>query len=215
MRRVSAPLFIPTLLLAAAIIGLACGGGEEAQTPTSEATRTATLPSPTPEPRPEPTPTDDTAADNIGELTLEEYFQQIDVLQDEGADAVGEARQKYTAAIEEAETEEQMIEAVREFVATIVLATGNFLEEVDSIAPPPAVLDEHNELLAAETAVLEALDDVLQRPPNAQPASELMEELFEGPSAITALAQREAEACDALQAVADENGIDVDVCVDE
>ena len=56
MRRVVAPLFIPILLLPAAIIGLACGGGDSAQPPTSEATPTAAPPSPTPTPTPTPTP---------------------------------------------------------------------------------------------------------------------------------------------------------------
>ncbi len=38
-----------------AIIGLACGGGDSAEPPTSEATRTAAPPSPSPEPTPTPT----------------------------------------------------------------------------------------------------------------------------------------------------------------
>ena len=52
MRRVTASLFITTLLLAVAIISLACGGGDSAQPPTSEATRTASPPSPTLTPTP-------------------------------------------------------------------------------------------------------------------------------------------------------------------
>lgn len=53
MTRATAPLIILTLLLAVAIIGLACGGGDSVQPPTSEATPTAAPPSPTPTPTPE------------------------------------------------------------------------------------------------------------------------------------------------------------------
>ena len=47
MRRATAPLIILTLLLPVAIIGLACGGGESVQPPTSATTPTASPPTPT------------------------------------------------------------------------------------------------------------------------------------------------------------------------
>jgi hypothetical protein len=54
--RLVVPLIIAALLLAFGAIAAACGGGDSAQPPTSEATPTAAPPSPTPTPTPTPTP---------------------------------------------------------------------------------------------------------------------------------------------------------------
>lgn len=48
------PVLVAALLLAFGTIGVACGGGDSAQPPTSEATPTAFPPSPTPTPTPTP-----------------------------------------------------------------------------------------------------------------------------------------------------------------
>jgi hypothetical protein len=203
------------LFLAALLLPLACDGNGGRAPSADETPADQTTPSGDVTPPAGGTPTDDGVGDDIDRVALEEYFRTIDALQEEGASAVAEASREFDIAIREEESDERVIETLREFVTAIVVVTRSFLEELRSVAVPSEVEDEHNELLTAEVALLEALEDFLERPPNTQSASETMEELFGESSEITALAVRESEACDALQAVATAEGIDVNVCESE
>jgi DNA repair exonuclease SbcCD ATPase subunit len=148
-------------------------------------------------------------------LTLEEYFQRIDVLgsdlEDE-IDRLGEEFDEATEAAEEAETEEEMIEPSRDSFNRLAALVGDFVSELESIDPPSEVEDAHNEIVAAQAEGLDLLEDLNERAQRVESASD-MEEVWaelEGP-VFTAVSDRSEQACFALEAIADANGIDVDL----
>ncbi len=169
MRRVTAPLFIPTLLLVVAIIGLACGGD--------------------------------------GELTLEEYFGQVEALDEET-----EAQTEALGFPEEQEfASEEQIEAFRDFFEGSVRFLSTFKTSLQDIDPPAAVEVDHNEVLDAGGKFVNLLQGVQVRLADVESTSEL-EALFEEKDPeIEAARDRFDQACLDLEEIAQANGIVVNL----
>ena len=151
-----------------------------------------------------------------GELTLEEYFQRMDVLGNDLEDESNRLGEEFEEAIEGAETEEEVIEPFRDFFDRLAALFGDFVSEVESIDPPSEVEDAHNEIVAVQAEGLELLEDLDERAQRAESASDF-EELsaeLEGP-VFTDVSDRSEQACFALEAIADDNGIDVDLECEE
>lgn len=150
------------------------------------------------------------------ELTLEEYFQQIDVLGNDAEDEIDRLVEEFEEAIEGAETEEDVIEPFRDFFDRSAALFGDVVSELESIDPPSEVEDAHNEFVAVQAEGLELLEDLDERAQRAESASDF-EELsaeLDGP-VFTDVSDRGEQACFALEAIADENGIDVDLECEE
>ncbi len=150
------------------------------------------------------------------ELTLEEYFQRMDVLGDDLEDEIDRLGEEFEEAIEGAETEEDVIEPFRDFFDRLRARFEDFVVDLDSIDPPSEVEDAHNEIVAVQAEGLELLEDLDERAQRAESASDF-EELsaeLDGP-VFTDVSDRGEQACFALEAIADENGIDVDLECEE
>ncbi len=147
-----------------------------------------------------------------GGLTLEEYFQRIDAIGADAEDEVDRLTEEYVEAAEEVRTEEGLIEPFRDFFNQLATLSGDFVSELEGIDPPSEVEDAHNETVAVQTEGLELFEELNERAQRVETASD-MEEVgaeLEGP-VFAYLADRSEEACFALEAIADENGIDVDL----
>lgn len=145
-------------------------------------------------------------------LTLEQYFQQIDALGNDLDDELNRLNEEFEETVEEAKTEEEVIDAFRDFLDPQPGLFEDFVGELESIAPPSEVEDAHNELVAIQAEGLELLEDLNERAQRVESASDVEEvgaELEE--PAFTAIADQTEQACFALEAIADANGIDVDL----
>ena len=151
-----------------------------------------------------------------GQITLEEYFQRIDVLGDNFEDDTNRLADEFEEAAQEVATEEQLIEPFRAFFDRLGALTEDFVADIESIDPPSEVEDAHNEIVAAQAEGLELLEELNERAQRVVSISD-MEELsaeFEGP-VFTDISDRSEQACFALEAIADDNGIDVDLECEE
>ena len=134
--------------------------------------------------------------DGDGELTLEEYFQRLDELNDD-------AEERFDAFEEESNSVEDEIEALRDFYNTRGSIFRDFIDAVDDIDPPPEAEEAHKEFVQAG----EDFGDVFVRFADVESASEL-EELNNDPEVI-AVSERFEQACFKLREIADTRGIDL------
>ncbi len=145
-------------------------------------------------------------------LTLEQYFQQIDALGNDLDDELNRLNEEFEETVEEAKTEEEVIDAFRDFLDPQPGLFEDFVGELESIAPPSEVEDAHNEMVAIQAEGLQLLEDLNERAQRVESASDVEEvgAEFDEP-AFTAIADQTEQACFGLEAIADANGIDVDL----
>lgn len=142
-----------------------------------------------------------------GALSLEEYFQELD----EGQNDVD---QRFEDAFQQEEpgpdtSEEEVAAFAHEVVETFATILGDAEGTFGDLEPPTEAEDAHDALVQAigdtRTAIAAAADDL----PDALSLEEL--ETFFETSEVEAATAAIDEACSELQAIADDNGIDVDL----
>jgi regulator of protease activity HflC (stomatin/prohibitin superfamily) len=150
------------------------------------------------------------------ELTLEEYFQQMDTLAADFEDEIDRLGEEFQEAADEAETEEEVIDDFHDFSDSLTELFEDFVADVEGIDPPSEVEDAHNELAAAQREGQDLLEELNERAQRSESVSDVEDwsAEFEGPVS-TAISDRTEEACFALQAIADDNDIDVDLECEE
>ena len=153
-----------------------------------------------------------------GTLTIEEYFQELGRLNasaEERIDAVYEAA---FAEVDEANFEslplEEQVEVFKDIFDAFPPLLENFLDDAKDLDPPAEVEDLHNDSVRAGDDFLEAIRDVAGQIDDVQSQVEL--DALAEDEATDAASERFDQACVALQDLADENDIDVDLaCGDE
>ena len=149
-------------------------------------------------------------------LTLEEYFQQLEQLNQDVDERVGAIYEATFAEIDEEDFEslplEEQVEVVKDLANGLLPVFEDFIDAARGLNPPAEVGDLHNDLVTASDDFLEAHQDVTDQIDDVQSQAELeaLKALAEG-GAAEAAEQRVDEACFALQDVAGENGIAVDL----
>lgn len=141
-----------------------------------------------------------------GGLSLDEYFQRVDEL-DEATDAqLEELQDAFPGAYEQPAP-------TRDFFNAALPIFTHFVDALDEIDPPSEVEDAHNEAVASGRAFTEALEDFADRLAGVETSSELEDlfsELDEDPE-FTAAEERFDAACFALQDIADANDIEIEL----
>ncbi len=153
-----------------------------------------------------------------GELTLEEYFQELGRLNasvEERVDAIYEAA---FAEFDEADFEslalEEQVRVFKDLADAFPPVVDDFLDDAKDLDPPAEVEDLHNDLVRAGDALLEVFQDLAVQIDEVQSQAELDALTEGGPS--EAATERFDQACFPLQEIADENDIEVDLmCGDE
>jgi hypothetical protein len=159
-------LFVPALLLALACDGNGGGTPSVDETPAGETAPSADVTSAAGE-----TPTEDAAGDDIGELTLEEYFQ--------GYVAIQEDFQERSVALEdpterEFDSFEEEREAYRAWGAALVEVAKEVENRVSDLSPPPEVEDFHNQYVASMMEFTEVTEELFSQIERAEADSELL-----------------------------------------
>jgi hypothetical protein len=188
-RRVLGFVLVTALLVAVSTIAAACGDGDDEVTREEGDAQVA-------------------VEDGEEELTLEEYFQQIDAL---GHDA----NARFDAVFEVPGVFEEpgpTRDALKESDALY----EDVLDKFDDIDPPDEVRQAHNDFRDAIVAQQELFQDLAGEVADLQSTSELQQVLESRDAELAAAFAQTNAACFAQQAVADDNGIVVDLeCEDE
>ena len=152
------------------------------------------------------------------ELTLEEYFEQAQVISD---DSDEEFEALYADFPDEDDEEffsnEENLTVVKDFAARFPVVFRDTLNDVEALDPPAEVEDAHDEFLAAGNELLTLFVGLTGPVEEAESVSEA-EALFgdEDNPEIEAADQRFTDACLALEGIAEDNGIVVDFeCANE
>ena len=149
-----------------------------------------------------------------GASSLEEYFQEVEQLR---GDVVGQSERLqdgFDRAINLADSEEATVQAFRDFFTDASAIFAEFVTDIDALEPPDAVADAHREAVEAFEDSQVAISNFSARLNQVESEAEL-DGLFETFDSEPAF-DRFEEACLALQEIADDNDIAVDLdCVDE
>lgn len=145
-----------------------------------------------------------------GALTLEEYFQKLDAIQ-EGNDA--------TFATQEASAPEPSPDASGEDLAALfrdsVTVSASTLRDAgtaaDDLEPPDEVADAHADIVAAINGAADALDSAADAIPDTLTREELDSGEFFNNEDLNAAFDAITTACNALEAIATANNITVDL----
>lgn len=141
-------------------------------------------------------------------LTLEEYFDQLE------AASVEFSTRSDAADTELTESADPVGDAQR-IIPEFVEILGDFVEDLKGISPPDEVAGEHEVAVESGEAALSALREVVGVVEGIEDLTGLGE-LFEGPemTAFGAAGERFEANCDALQGIADREGLEVDLRCD-
>ena len=144
-----------------------------------------------------------------GELTLEEYFQRVDVVLGQTGEQLDVVRE-FDERVTPDSTEEDLLDAFREWFREMATVLGEGIDGMENIEPPAEAEEAHEEWLAASALVEAVSQDLLDEVETADD----LEDFVARPEFVEA-SERGSEACLGLQGIADANGIDVDLECEE
>src|SRR3990170_1875325 len=145
-----------------------------------------------------------------GELSLQEYFQRLDRIQNDLDQRQADIESESPEALGEVEP---IKDASQSFLALLKEA----LDDVDSLNPPAEAQEAHDEFVSAIEKLVEVNEGLTQRIEAIESRSELRE-LFiqlENDPEFSAAGEGVGKTCKALQDIAKDNGIGVDLACEE
>lgn len=142
-------------------------------------------------------------------LTLEEYFERLDAVLEAGDGEAETLNAQFVETSDAAQTDEESQDAFRNFFAGTEEVFQQVISGLQSIEPPPTVKEAHDEYVAIEVEALDFFSANIEPAEGTSSLLAIMEEL-QGPAAAEIIA-RKAEGCLALQAIADDSGITIDL----
>ena len=146
-------------------------------------------------------------------LSLEEYFQRVDAVfadRDERVQALQDR-----GDFPESQSEEEIAGYLRQSFEGLASIASDFHSDLDQLEPPAEAEDAHNELVAAVEPIPALFEGVAGQVPTTltREASEQYDP-FPGGEGTEPL-MRLDEACAALQTIADDNQITIDLACEE
>lgn len=144
-----------------------------------------------------------------GALSLEEYLRELDRLDQRMDERSQEAEDAFEEAINDPTiSEAEGLEAVQTFFSDALPILQDFVEGMEGLEPPEEAQQLHDEAVAAGRGALERLERLNDDLGEATTPAEV-QEMFSTLESDEAF-QRFRDACNDMQALADENEIDVD-----
>ena len=151
--------------------------------------------------------------DSEESLALEEYFRQLEALNDTADERAVELQEAYDAERAAAASDEEVLAALEDFFKNTQLIFTTFADGSSDLIPPAVVEELHIELVVGSVELAASLEDMLNGLGDLDSAADL-EGLLEE-SGLSQAEDRFAETCATLQDTADRNEIDVDLdCAD-
>ncbi len=161
----------------------------------------------------------DGSSDNTsGELlTIEEYFQRHEALSHEVAERGGDVQAQFADEAESADSQEErfepFLEAYQDFVNESLTIFTGFVDGIRDLDPPAELADAHKEFVEAGDDNLAAAQNLVDQVEAVESEADFDALSEDGNAAEAGI--RFNDACLALQDIADENGIDVDLACDD
>ena len=143
-------------------------------------------------------------------LTLAQYFQQIEELNQTFEIAIGEAVDEFDATIAEALRQSrsgEAIDAAYALLAQSIDAFNQWIEVAEGIEPPPATAEPHLEMIASTEAWRGVIETIAEQEIG---AISTFPSALSSPQFVSA-AQRVSDACEALREIAVGGGIALDL----
>ena len=148
------------------------------------------------------------ACDGDDELTLEEFFQQGQAIDDDFEERFDRLYEDFPDEGEEGfSSNEQDLTAYKATLAEFPVVFAEFFDELETLNPPSEAEDAFDELLTSGMEVVEALEGVLVRVEEAESMAEVERILDEDDAESQAVQERYQAACQSLLGIADANGI--------
>jgi len=149
-----------------------------------------------------------------GGLSLEEYFQKLDSVQEQ-ADATFATQEASTGEPSQDASGEELAAFLRDNVTSSADVLRDAAADVNDLEPPDEVADAHSDLVAATNDLVAAFDDMAGSVPDTLTLAELEQGAFFNSDELNAADEQFVAACNALEQIASDNGITVDLACDE
>ena len=152
--------------------------------------------------------------DEEAQLTTEEYFLALDVLDDDYTAATEELEASFGQATQRATTEDEQIEALTAFVEDGAAALEDFVDGFAALSPPEELNELQDEAVSAGEAAIGVLNDLVGDLSGVTSMDEAQEVMAAAPT-FEAFENLNA-FCFEAESLADEAGVAVDYdCDDE
>ena len=140
-------------------------------------------------------------------LTIGRYFERLETLAGRFEDRGTELEEEFDVA--SATSDDELVELSQDFLRGGLAVLQDFVDDLDRLAPPAGVADAHDTAVDAGRAAVSAFQDVVDQAEDAVSAADLapLFELFAEGAAFDQF----SEGCFALQEIADDTGISVDL----
>ncbi len=145
--------------------------------------------------------------------TFPEYIDRLDAIFGDATTRADEINAKFRDANEEAETDEEHMDAFRGLFKDMAKSLRRVVDELESFRPPALIIEEeHDELAASAASIASILEDFSRRADESESVDEMRElfaELDEPQYDDAAL--RMSSACLLFEDLASDSGIDVEL----
>ena len=144
------------------------------------------------------------------ELTLEEYFSQLQNLTDVAEEQFDQISSELDDELASATSPDDELKAARTSLPQFLAVLTDFSSSLKSLEPPTRAEDAHEEYLESVGQQVDAFEDLVEEVERAESAEELAEVRARLEGYVPLLgAERLRQPCLALQHIADESRIDV------
>lgn len=147
-----------------------------------------------------------------GELSLEEYFQQVETIVDDFGGQIAALGDPFEADVD---SDEERTELIRDYTRAAAALWRDSVEDFRDMEPPAEVAAAHDEAVEARDDRAEFAQDLAEQLEGVGSAAELeawfTEARREHEDALASAAERSEQACLELQRIADDSGIDVEL----
>ena len=137
--------------------------------------------------------------------TIGQYFERLETLAASFDDRGTELEEGFDITADT--SDDELIELSRDFLRGGLTVLEDFVDDLDGLDPPAEAADAHDTAVDAGKAAIAALQDVVDRFDDVESAADLAG-LFEDAFADS---ESFSEGCFALQEIADDIGISVDL----
>jgi hypothetical protein len=142
-----------------------------------------------------------------GAMSLEEYFDELQQLDDDFSQAQDELDEEYTDRLDVDEFSDEVGDDFQSYFASTRSAAADFVEELEGLDPPGEAEEAHNNAVDQFNDCLADTENVADDIGNAESFEQISEILNES----TGSCEDTTESCNDLQSVADDNDIDVNL----
>ena len=144
-------------------------------------------------------------------LSLPEYLQRMDAVRADMHDRSFALDERHSEQLEAASTDEEWLDAYRRGFGERISVESDHLDDVKSLDPPAEAEAPHQDYVDALAEGVEFLADFNDRMDGVDSRSEVDDLWDEAGGDFDEISRRITDACSALQDLADEHGIDVNL----